>query len=80
MKLRVHTKLYLKMHSSFCFKPLSRHLNIQHPSARVQQYDFLSNRTVFKINISEQNPSPLTLHWEVCKTESANIEELFSHH
>ena len=34
---------------------------IWHPSARVRQFDFLSDGTVFKVNICDKNPSPSTL-------------------
>ena len=34
---------------------------IRHPLAHVRQFDFLSDGTVFKVDICDKNPSPSTL-------------------
>ena len=47
-----------------------------HPSVLAQQFDFLSDRTFFKVDICER----ILFHqpYEVCENSNTYIEELFS--
>ena len=49
---------------------------IWHPSAHVWQFDFLSNGTVFKVDICDKN---LHRPYEACENSNTDIEGLFSH-